>query len=78
HHPAAAPTRAPVQAKAPVQQEPMKVNHTVLDSKNRTKSIAATLIAHGKAPYEHNEDNDLTYFASIRDKSGLDRTIWGV
>ncbi|MFN7049792.1 primase-helicase zinc-binding domain-containing protein, partial [Proteus mirabilis] len=37
---AAAPTRAPVQAKAPVQQEPMKVNNKVLDSKNRKKSIA--------------------------------------
>ncbi|ELF8911416.1 DNA primase, partial [Salmonella enterica] len=75
---AAAPTRAPVQAKAPVQQEPMKVNNKVLDSKNRKKSIAGTLIAHGKAPYEHNEDNELSYFAFIRDKSGLERTIWGV
>ncbi|NMU07603.1 DNA primase, partial [Vibrio parahaemolyticus] len=56
----------------------MKVNNKVLDSKNRKKSIAGTLIAHGKAPYEHNEDNELSYFAFIRDKSGLERTIWGV
>ncbi|EPX9378402.1 DUF7146 domain-containing protein [Edwardsiella piscicida] len=56
----------------------MKVNNKLLDSKNRKKSIVGTLVSHGKAPYEHNEDNELSYFALIRDKSGLERTFWGV
>lgn len=72
-----APSEVPAQVKPPVQQGPIKVHTKVRDPKLR-KSIAGTLIAHGKAPYENNEDNEPSYFAFIRDNRGLERTIWGV
>ncbi len=37
-----------------------------------------TLIAHGVAPYQHNEKNTGSYFATIQNKSGKKKTVWGV
>lgn len=36
------------------------------------------LVDHGKAPFEHNEDNRESYFVTLADKSGKRHTIWGV
>lgn len=38
----------------------------------------AELVAHGKAPFEHVEGNRKSYFVTVRDEDGEDRTIWGV
>lgn len=38
----------------------------------------AELVAHGKAPFEHVQGNRKSYFVTVRDEDGEDRTIWGV
>ncbi|HGA7692105.1 TPA: TraI/MobA(P) family conjugative relaxase [Salmonella enterica subsp. enterica serovar Virchow] len=36
------------------------------------------LVEHGKAPFEHVKGNRKSYFVTLRDEFGEDRTIWGV
>ena len=36
------------------------------------------LVAHGPARYEHNKDNPRSYFVTVADDQGKQRTIWGV
>ncbi|EEZ9648727.1 Ti-type conjugative transfer relaxase TraA [Escherichia coli] len=36
------------------------------------------LVAHGEAPYQHEEGNSRSYFATLEDDKGEQRTIWGV
>lgn len=74
--PTAAPSHAPVQVQ-PVQQGPAMVNNKLREGKPH-KVVSGTLIAHGQAPFDHKEENELNYFAVLRNKSGHDRTSWGV
>lgn len=41
------------------------------------KPIEGTLLEHGRAPYQDNADNAMSYFARIRTTSG-ERKVWGV
>ncbi|MBJ7582853.1 DUF7146 domain-containing protein [Aeromonas veronii] len=70
------PARAPAQA-SPVQQGPVMVNNKLREGKPH-KVVSGTLIAHGQAPFDHKEENELNYFAELRTKSNHDRTCWGV
>ena len=36
------------------------------------------LVAHGAARYEHNKDNPMSYFVTVANDQGKQRTIWGV
>ncbi|NTJ51559.1 relaxase/mobilization nuclease domain-containing protein [Agrobacterium rhizogenes] len=36
------------------------------------------LVAHGTAPYEHNPDNDASYYVTLARVNGDQQTIWGV
>jgi hypothetical protein len=46
-------------------------------------SVSATmrqgrLVAHGAAPYEHNPENDASYYVTLAHANGDQQTIWGV
>ena len=41
------------------------------------KPIRGTLVEHGRAPYLHESDQPMSYYATIRTARG-DRTVWGV
>ena len=53
------------------------VNNKLREGKPH-KVVSGTLIAHGQAPFDHKEENELNYFAELRTKSNHDRTCWGV
>ncbi|MBU9205465.1 hypothetical protein KTD31_29320 [Burkholderia multivorans] len=36
------------------------------------------LIRHGAAPYQHEAGGTRSYFVTLRDSAGMDRTVWGV
>ncbi|SDE09232.1 LPD7 domain-containing protein [Paraburkholderia lycopersici] len=36
------------------------------------------LIQHGAAPYQHEADGTRSYFVTLRDSAGTDKTVWGV
>ncbi|EJZ9309685.1 Ti-type conjugative transfer relaxase TraA [Salmonella enterica] len=36
------------------------------------------LVAHGEAPYQHEEGNSRSYFATLENDKGEQRTLWGV
>ncbi|PHN47859.1 hypothetical protein AO277_21190 [Pseudomonas amygdali] len=44
----------------------------------RGKVIEGTLIEHGEAPYQHNDDNQMSYFVTLKPEGGKPRTVWGV
>jgi hypothetical protein len=37
-----------------------------------------TLVAHGEAPYRHDATQSVSYFVTVRDAGGQERTSWGV
>jgi hypothetical protein len=37
-----------------------------------------TLVAHGEAPYRHDATQSMSYFVTVRDAGGQERTSWGV
>ncbi len=37
-----------------------------------------TLVAHGEAPYRHDASQSASYFVTLRDAAGQERTSWGV
>ncbi len=39
---------------------------------------AGRLVAHGRAPYEHNADNRDSYYVTLEAANGQRRTVWGV
>nr|WP_172689661.1 LPD7 domain-containing protein [Pseudomonas syringae]AQX42243.1 Relaxase [Pseudomonas syringae pv. syringae] len=45
---------------------------------SRSKVIEGTLIDHGEAPYQHNDDNQMSYFVTLKPEGGKPRTVWGV
>ncbi|EPF64165.1 Relaxase/mobilization protein (plasmid) [Pseudomonas syringae pv. syringae SM] len=45
---------------------------------SRSKVIEGTLIEHGEAPYQHNDDNQMSYFVTLKPEGGKPRTVWGV
>lgn len=45
---------------------------------SRSKVIEGTLIEHGEAPYQHNNDNQMSYFVTLKPEGGKPRTVWGV
>ncbi|RMV61467.1 hypothetical protein ALP09_200049 [Pseudomonas amygdali pv. lachrymans] len=44
----------------------------------RGKVIEGTLIEHGEAPYQNNDDNQMSYFVTLKPEGGKPRTVWGV
>ncbi|RML41476.1 hypothetical protein ALQ95_200100 [Pseudomonas syringae pv. ribicola] len=44
----------------------------------RGKVIEGTLIEHGEAPYQHKDDNQMSYFVTLKPEGGQPRTVWGV
>jgi hypothetical protein len=59
--------QGPVAAPAPVQQS----------AKADPKIIQGELVAHGAAPYKHQEDKQPSYFVTLKTDAG-ERTVWGV
>ncbi|GFZ63122.1 hypothetical protein PSE10A_56330 [Pseudomonas amygdali pv. eriobotryae] len=45
---------------------------------SRSKVIEGTLIEHGEAPYQHNDDNQMSYFVTLKPEGGKPCTVWGV
>ncbi|AZG89312.1 relaxase (plasmid) [Pseudomonas syringae pv. pisi str. PP1] len=45
---------------------------------SRSNVIDGTLIEHGEAPYQHNDDNQMSYFVTLKPEGGKPRTVWGV
>lgn len=45
--------------------------------KNRDRKIVGKLLEHGEAPYEHDPNNEKSYYAKIMTDQG-EKTIWGV
>ena len=44
-----------------------------------TKGVRyGTLVAHGEAPYRHDATQSASYFVTVRDAAGQERTSWGV
>lgn len=44
----------------------------------RGKVIEGTLIEHGEAPYQRKDDNQMSYFVTLKPEGGKPRTVWGV
>ncbi|WP_232918436.1 LPD7 domain-containing protein [Pseudomonas syringae] len=44
----------------------------------RGRVIEGTLIEHGEAPYQHKDDNQMSYFVTLKPEGGKPRTVWGV
>ncbi|WP_310886249.1 LPD7 domain-containing protein [Pseudomonas syringae group genomosp. 3] len=44
----------------------------------KSKVIEGALIEHGEAPYQHKDDNQMSYFVTLKPKGGRPRTVWGV
>lgn len=36
------------------------------------------LVAHGKAPYQNNPENAPSYFVTVQESAGTEKTVWGV
>jgi hypothetical protein len=48
-------------------------------STQTTKGVRyGTLVAHGEAPYQHDASQSASYFVTLRDAAGHERTSWGV
>ncbi|WP_055010258.1 LPD7 domain-containing protein [Pseudomonas caricapapayae] len=47
-------------------------------SESTNKIIEGTLIEHGEAPYQHNDDNQMSYFVTLKPEGSKPRTVWGV
>ncbi|MFH7473855.1 relaxase, partial [Pseudomonas syringae pv. tagetis] len=43
-----------------------------------SKVIEGSLIEHGEAPYQHYDDNQMSYFVTLKPECGKPRTVWGV
>lgn len=41
-------------------------------------STSQTLVAHGSAPYQHDPENASSYYATLQNANGRERTVWGV
>lgn len=48
-----------------------------LTSPSATRGYSGKLIDHGQAPYDFMEENNDSYYATIEDPNGNQRTIWG-
>ncbi|MBL3829760.1 relaxase [Pseudomonas syringae pv. theae] len=44
----------------------------------RSKVIEGELLDHGPAPYQHKDDNQMSYFVTLKPEGGKPRTVWGV
>lgn len=44
----------------------------------RSGNTFDTLVEHGHAPYQHKDGNRASYFVTLRDDSGNEKTTWGV
>jgi hypothetical protein len=42
------------------------------------KVFEGVLIEHGRAPYQHDKNNQSSYYVRLRDDAGKERTAWGV
>ncbi|RMT28409.1 Orf54 [Pseudomonas savastanoi] len=45
---------------------------------SRSKVIEGELLGHGPAPYQHKDDNQMSYFVTLKPEGGKPRTVWGV
>ncbi|MEJ7807167.1 MAG: LPD7 domain-containing protein, partial [Telluria sp.] len=66
-----APTATPARTAAPVQ-------HAAPVMPTTSAVQGDVLVAHGAARYEHDKDNPMSYFVTVANDQGKERTIWGV
>ena len=48
------------------------------DAKRNISVRYGTLVAHGEAPYRHDSSQSASYFVTLKDAAGHERTTWGV
>jgi conjugative relaxase-like TrwC/TraI family protein len=48
------------------------------EAQERGEEPTVELIAHGVAPYRFDEQKSSSYFATVRDSTGKEKTLWGV
>lgn len=65
---------------APIAQAPraVPVTHAGPVKPATVAAQGDVLVAHGAARYEHNKDNPMSYFVTVANDQGKQRTIWGV
>jgi uncharacterized protein GlcG (DUF336 family) len=63
---------------------PQQVTQALNEASASAKAVAASssepavLVKHGPAPYDNQPKNRMSYFATLRNAVGVERTIWGV
>jgi len=57
---------------------PQASEPTAGDEATPAAGLAGRLIRHGIAPYQHEANGARSYFVTLRDASGTDRTVWGM
>ncbi|OXC78616.1 LPD7 domain-containing protein [Caballeronia sordidicola] len=45
---------------------------------NPTPVVASVLVAHGPAPYQNDPENSRSYFVTVKDAAGAEKTSWGI
>jgi len=43
-----------------------------------THVVASVLVAHGPAPYQNDPENSRSYFVTVKDAAGAEKTSWGI
>jgi len=43
-----------------------------------TPVVASVLVAHGPAPYQNDPENSRSYFVTVKDAAGAEKTSWGI
>lgn len=62
---------------SPPQQRSQKSGNTEKSIKKESQRAEGELIAFGVAPYKHDKNNNLSYYATVRNENGT-QTVWGV
>jgi len=88
--PAASPAvTAPVMPIAPAAQAPTPATSATTEVAtppvvasapvaNPTPVVASVLVAHGPAPYQNDPENSRSYFITVKDAAGAEKTSWGI
>jgi hypothetical protein len=45
---------------------------------NPAPVVASVLVAHGPAPYQNDPENSRSYFVTVKDAAGAEKTSWGI
>jgi hypothetical protein len=65
------------EADRPVAAEPMGSAGVNAEPPKQRRPIIGELLEHGRAPYQNEADNPMSYFAKVKTATG-ERTVWGV